>query len=249
MSLFPTMTIIRTPNLMLSSPTLPLSNSSLKKSNSELVNALHHTLSNPDQEMTPLSDDRSEYEITMKLFFLPTAPMTDRGDYIRQSVTEVQRSLTLSQIDLLILSFPDIVLDADDTDLFSPSDLESLMDVYRVAASLVTEGVVRALGVAELSASKLRQLCETTEVPPQVNQINLKDCCVTPRDLILYAKQQKIRLFTHGDASDLLPPETVREVWHSDSQVQPLWVCKYTAVASNRGVVENKGYIVSIKSE
>jgi glutamate--cysteine ligase regulatory subunit len=93
-----------------------------------------------------------------------------------------------------------------------------------------------------------------------VDQINLKDCCVVPKSLILYAKQEKIQLLTHNDCNDILPVGTTRELLGPadkgagilasapdandgiQGHVEPQWVVKYTAVVKDRGVVENKGY-------
>lgn len=248
--------VLRSANLMRSSPTLSMSNSSLKKSNHELVSALKYSLSNPvcPPQEDKLQDEPSEYEITSKLFFLPnaTSELAERVNFIDAAVREVTASLDVETIDLLILSFPYIVLDADDAGTFTDDELQPILDVYRAAATLVTSKRVRALGISEFSAARLQQLCENVSVQPEVNQINLKDCCVTPRDLILYAKKLHIKLFTHGDCSDILPTETLREVLSGAKDakaetVKPLWVCKYTAVASSRGVVENKGYLVGIE--
>lgn len=290
-------TMICTPNLMRSSQTLPTSKSSLERSNSELLGALRHALAHPGEKMEPLLDERSEYHITTKVFFLPTGSSSQtphaRASYLGSAIAQVLASLSIRSVELLILSFPDIILDADDTGVFTDSQLRDLLTVYRAAADLVAKGSVKSLGVAEFSASKLRQLCETlTEqeqgegdhhdggggrhgILPSVNQINLKDCCVTPRDLIVYAKQTGVTLFTHGDEADILPTETLRQVMHQHHRHQdvdggaanhvhvesgrgldghdagqvPLWVCKYTAVASTRGVVENKGYIVALDED
>lgn len=231
---------------MTASPSLPLSNSSLKKSNNELVTALKHSISRPSTPQT-IKDDRQEYEITVKLFFLPQSSKK-RGDYIEGALDEVKRTLGIENIDLLILSFPEITLDADDTESFEQGELDQIVETYNAASAFVQSGVIKCLGIAEFSATRLRQLCESKELAgraPSVNQINLKDCCVMPRDLILYAKEKDIKLFTHGDSSNILPPETMHEVLGADAGT-PGWVCKYTAVIKSRGVIESKGYLVMI---
>lgn len=268
---------IRTANLMRSTPTLPAHNAALKKSNSELLSGLAHALQHPDDTMDKIADERGEYEITTKLFFLPQQQQQDKvqdekeqaSAFIASSIAQVKQLLGVEDIDLLILSFPNIVLDAEDTGVFSAREFEGIKTLYAAACTCVDAGHVKTLGVAEFSASRLQQLCEAINVSssqkkggprlqhrPQVNQINLKDCCVTPRDLIVYAKQEGVKLFTHSDPSDILPTETLRQLLRDRpdgstpaagiDKVEPLWVCKYTAVASNRGVVENKGYVVAL---
>lgn len=247
--------VIRTANIMTSSPNLPMSNSSLKKSNSELVTALKSSIGqNGPLESQNLKDDRSEYEITVKLFFLPDGA-SSRGqeprEHIRSAVDEVRKTLGVDSIDLLILSFPEITLDAEDTETFEAAELDAIVRIYTAAAELLTSGAVNSLGIAEFSAARLQQLCEVPAIAsksalPTVNQINLKDCCVMPRDLIIYAKKMEIKLFTHGDASNILPVETLKDVLKEDEAV-PVWVCKYTAVVKSRGVIESKGYLVMVQ--
>jgi glutamate--cysteine ligase regulatory subunit len=58
-----------------------------------------------------------------------------------------------------------------------------------------------------------------------------------------------IKLMPHMDSDDPLPKETLQEVLAElevpETVVDMRWVVKYTAVVKERGVVENKGYIVS----
>ncbi len=114
--------------------------------------------------------------------------------------------------------------------------------------------------MAEFGSERLKKFLPRTKVRPSVDQINVRDCCVVPRSLILYAKQEKIELLTHNDCTNILPPGTVRELLGSGEngagvlagpeegsqglkgEVEPQWVVKYTAVVRDRGVIENKGY-------
>lgn len=93
----------------------------------------------------------------------------------------------------------------------------------------------------------------------------MRDCCVVPKPLILYAKKEGIELLTHNDCTNVLPRGTLRDILGSEKgagvlvakeggdggeggneglkgDVEPQWVVKYTAVVKDRGVVENKGY-------
>ena len=204
--------------------------------------------------VTALKDDASEYDITAKIFFTPHCKGKCRGLALDEAISAVLEALAVDAVDLFIMSFPGIALDADDTDAFTAEELDDLLATYTSAESLVGSGKAKALGVAELSARKLEQLCARVgQVQPAVDQINLKDCCVMPNDLVQYAKANKIKLYTHGDASDILPQQTLTELLVDakdptahDCDWRPRWVCKYTAVVKSRGVVESKGYVVSI---
>lgn len=83
-----------------------------------------------------------------------------------------------------------------------------------------------------------------------MDQINVRDCCVVPKPLIVYAKEKGIELLTHNDSWEVLQEREVGEALKEEgvvegegSKVVPLWVIKYTAVVRSRGVVENKGCV------
>ncbi|KAJ5132615.1 hypothetical protein N7448_006773 [Penicillium atrosanguineum] len=214
-----------------------------------------------------LSEERDQYDITVKLFYLPGIPMSRRCAHTREAIDLVLKELHVKSIDLLIVSFPGILFDADDDSEDEeaslngePDDFDSMVQTWRVLESLHEQGMIAQLGVAEFGSERLARFLPHTQVKPSVDQINLKDCCVVPKSLILYAKQEKIQLLTHNDCNDILPVGTTRELLGPTEQgagilasapqaedgiqgdVEPQWVVKYTAVVKDRGVVENKGY-------
>ncbi|KIX97546.1 uncharacterized protein Z520_06998 [Fonsecaea multimorphosa CBS 102226] len=142
--------------------------------------------------------------------------------------------------------------------------LEAQVKTWQVLETLYDKGVISQLGVSEFSSERLAKFLPEVRVRPKVDQINVKDCCVVPKSLIMYAKENKIELLTHADCMDILPPGTTRELLgpgkdgagilaaHPEGSpeehgllkgdIEPQWVIKYTAVVKNRGVIENKGY-------
>ncbi|KAJ6115642.1 hypothetical protein N7523_006059 [Penicillium sp. IBT 18751x] len=214
-----------------------------------------------------LAEERDQYDITVKLFYLPGIPVSRRCAHTREAIDLVLKELHVKSIDLLIVSFPGILFDADDDSedeeaslTGEPDDFDSMVQTWRVLESLHEQGMIAQLGVAEFGSERLARFLPHTKVKPSVDQINLKDCCVVPKSLILYAKQEKIQLLTHNDCNDILPVGTTRELLgpteHGSGilasapqaddgikgDVEPQWVVKYTAVVKDRGVVENKGY-------
>lgn len=214
-----------------------------------------------------LAEERDQYDITVKLFYLPGIPVSRRCAHTREAIDLVLKELHVKSIDLLIVSFPGILFDADDDSedeeaslTGEPDDFDSMVQTWRVLESLHEQGMIAQLGVAEFGSERLARFLPHTQVKPSVDQINLKDCCVVPKSLILYAKQEKIQLLTHNDCNDILPVGTTRELLgpteHGSGilasapqaddgiqgDVEPQWVVKYTAVVKDRGVVENKGY-------
>ncbi|KAJ5094363.1 hypothetical protein N7456_010224 [Penicillium angulare] len=214
-----------------------------------------------------LSEERPQYDITVKLFYLPGIPASRRCAHTREAIDLVLKELNVDSIDLLIVSFPGLLFDADDDSdeeeagvTGEPDDFDSMVQTWRVLESLHEQGMIAQLGVAEFGSERLARFLPHTKVKPSVDQINLKDCCVVPKSLILYAKTEQIQLLTHNDCNDILPVGTTRELLGPSDKgagilasspeagdgiqgdVEPQWVVKYTAVVKDRGVVENKGY-------
>ncbi|KAJ5135072.1 uncharacterized protein N7515_004350 [Penicillium bovifimosum] len=211
-----------------------------------------------------LAEERDQYDITVKLFYLPGIPVSRRCEHTREAIDLVLKELHIKSIDLLIVSFPGILFDADDDSEEEDStstgedDFDSIVQTWRTLESLHKQGMIAQLGVAEFGAERLARFLPHTKVKPSVDQINLKDCCVVPKNLILYAKEEQIQLLTHNDCHDILPVGTTRELLGPagagilassptandgiQGDVEPQWVVKYTAVVKDRGVVENKGY-------
>ena len=128
----------------------------------------------------------------------------------------------MPSIDLLIVSFPGVSFDADDeeeeeeepnwTEHSSEEDLNAMIDTWRALEQLHEEGIALQIGVSEFGSERLQTFLQRTKVRPSVDQINVRDCCVVPKSLILYAKQEKIELLTHNDCTNVLPSGTVREL-------------------------------------
>lgn len=240
----------------------------------------------PTHTPSPLSEPRESYDITVKLFYLPNIPTNRRCAQTREAIELVLKELGTTSINLLIVSFPGISFDADDEDSdfddppsapqstsetndggcldadVPPEDIETMITTWRTLEKLQQEGLVSRLGIAEFGVTRLTKFLEQTKTKPSVNQINVRDCCVVPKPLILYAKQQQIELLTHNDCTNILPRGTLRQILGSGEHgsgvlagksnedglrgnVEPQWVVKYTAVVKDRGVVENKGYFAA----
>ena len=133
-----------------------------------------------------------------------------------------------------------------------------MLTTWRTLETLHSESLVSRLGISEFSQHRLSKFLPHTKVKPSVDQINVRDCCVVPKPLILYAKKEAIELLTHNDCTNVLPGGTLREILGAGEKgmgvldgedgeglagdVEPQWVVKYTAVVKDRGVVESKGY-------
>jgi len=293
--------ILSTSNIM-SSGQAVLRRPTFSKSNVELINSLHSNFDIhvsdeggspassslpawvkqegddiyiPSWQPTPLSEPRESYDITAKLFYLPGIPSSRRCRHTRDAIELVLKELSVSSIDLLIVSYPGVSFDADDDgeeeasvdeeDSGNSEDegFEAQIKTWQVLEALHEKGTISQLGLSEFSSTRLERFLPEVKIRPSVDQINVKDCCVVPKTLIMYAKEHNIELLTHNDCTDILPPGTTRELLGPGQQgariiaagsdagdedaglkgdIEPQWVIKYTAVVKDRGVIENKGY-------
>ena len=221
-----------------------------------------------DWSTAGLQEEPAQYEITAKLFFLPTAPVAYRAQYAKEALGLVLKELRVSSIDLLIVSFPgmsfgsDCEWEADKVNATQGNDEEEIA-TWHAIEELHREGLLKNLGIAEFGSEKLARFLKKTQVRPTVDQINIKNCCNVPPPLITLAKEHNIELLVHGDCTDILPTGTLRELLGQGFQgaglladpdagpgglkgdLSPCWVIKYTAVVKDRGVIENKGYFAS----
>ena len=221
-----------------------------------------------DWSLSGLAEERSQYDITVKLFYLPGADVKERARYTRDAVSLVLKELGVQSIDLLVLSFPgmsfdgDCEFEADRRNSEQGNDEEEIAS-WPVIEELHQQGVAKKLGISEFGSEKLARFLARVKVRPEVDQINVKDCCNVPPPLIKLAKIENIELLTHFDCTNILPSGTLRELLGqgpggagvlAESQestiglkgdLRPQWVVKYTAVVRDRGVIENKGYFAA----
>ena len=218
-----------------------------------------------DWSLAGLQEEPAQYDITVKLFFLPTGAVANRAQHAKEALDLVLRELGVKEVTLLIVSFPgmsfegDCEWEADKLNATQGSD-EKEANTWPAIEDLHRQGLVRNLGIAEFGSEKLARFLKRVQVRPTVNQINIKNCCNVPPPLVKLAKEQGIELLVHSDCTDILSKGTLRELLGQGLQgaglladpetnsdglrgdLTPQWVVKYTAVVRDRGVIESKGY-------
>ncbi|KAG8526749.1 uncharacterized protein KY384_008178 [Bacidia gigantensis] len=223
-----------------------------------------------DFAQSGLTEERSQYEITAKLFFLPGSSSGERRVHAQEAVDLVLKELHVSSIDLLIVSFPGISFDpnshCDDPNTRGTGntgegeDYDSIARTWSAIESLHEKGLASRIGVAEFGSDRLAHFLPKVNISPAVDQIFIKEYCAVPAPLMQYTKQHNIEVLTHEDCTNILPGGTTRELLGSGEKgagllldqdesgeglkgdIFPQWVIKYTAIVHDRGVVENKGY-------
>lgn len=212
-----------------------------------------------------LHEEPSQYEITLKLFFLPGCPVSEREQYASEALELVQKELGIQTVDLLVVSFPGMSFEGNceweaDKANAQQGNLEEQIVTWHAVERLHKQGLVKRLGVAEFGSAKLGAFIKRTTVPPVIDQINLRNCCDVPPPLKKLAEEQGIELHVHSDCTDILPRGTFRELLGHGPQgagvladaahngcglpgeIYPQWVVRYTAFIKDRGIIENKGY-------
>lgn len=183
-----------------------------------------HTLEVPALDFTnsALQEEREQYDITAKLFYLPGETTEHRAEHTREALDLVLKELHMPSIDLLVVSFPGIYFDEEEDcpDKIStrgpveaePEPLEGQLEAWKALEAFHDEGLVLKLGIAEFGKERLESLLEKVRIRPSVDQINLRDCCSVPKDLMTLAKSKNVELLVHNDCSNILPRGTVREL-------------------------------------
>ncbi|KAF9363966.1 hypothetical protein BGX34_002905 [Mortierella sp. NVP85] len=210
-----------------------------------------------------LEGDRSSYEITgklnVKMFYSSSAnagaPLS--VEQLAVALSEIETALGIPEIkvDHFILALPNQTFDENEleeseVEAFTQEIQTVVLPVWSRLSELRRSGRIGRLGVAEFTKQQLEALKAIAvgagaEVP-EVNQVNLQDCCVLPKNLIQYAKEEGIELLTHGDATNILPKETLQEVLEAYLPVaaktlRPNFVLKYSAFITSRGLITKKG--------
>lgn len=217
-----------------------------------------------------LREEASQYEVTLKLFFLPGTPIAEHESYVTEALALVRKELAIERVDLLVASFAGMSFEGTcewEADKLNAAqgDLDEQIATWRALEKLVASGQVSRLGVAEFGSEKLAAFMERTTVHPSVDQINLQQCCSVPPPLKKIAVDNGIELNVHTDCTDIMPQGTLRELLNGGKlgagvvadvegngpglkgELLPQWVVRYTAFVRDRGVVENKGYFVGAK--
>jgi len=168
-----------------------------------------------------LHEERDQYDITAKIFFLSDEDTSARGDHLRQAIELVQKELHMPNVDLLVVSFPGVYFDEESeccpdkiksrgTKESSPEPVDNQLETWKLVEKLHKDGLVRRLGVSEFGANRLQPFLEKASVQPSVNQISLRDCCSVPQPLSSLAKSKNVELLVNNDSVNIMPRGTIR---------------------------------------
>lgn len=139
-------------------------------------------------------------------------------------------------------------LGATSADLFLVSwpagvSLEDGMAFWKAMESTVEEEIASSLGVSDVETPAFIELHNSAKIKPEAIQINLESCCVVPPELVTFTRENNIQLLTHNDPQNILPTDTLKTIFSSLTEVH--WTVRYQTLLRCRGIIQNKGYIIS----
>lgn len=109
--------------------------------------------------------------------------------------------------------------------------------------NMVDQEQAYSLGVSDVDTQAFVELHNHARIKPEAIQINLESCCVVPPELVTFTRENNIQLLTHNDPQDILPIETAKTIVSSLTEVH--WTVRYQTLLRCRGIIQNKGYVIS----
>lgn len=184
-------------------------------------------------------EERGDLKLTVKIFLCSLLP----AELLKEATNKALKELNVSFIETVLLALPEF---EDEDDL----TLDIIKPYWTCLEELVDSEAVLSLGIADLNKTLLEQLYNWARVKPHINQVNLESCCVMPKDLVEYAKDNDIQLLTHNDPRDILPTKSFQDLISTNTTEkdgegwEPLWVLRYSVLVKCRGIIKTKGYIM-----
>ncbi|XP_067056318.1 glutamate--cysteine ligase regulatory subunit-like isoform X2 [Acropora muricata] len=185
--------------------------------------------------------EREHLKISVKIFAIELKP-----SLVKDALFRAMCELGVDSVETLFLALPEMP---------SEESLQILKAFWEEMEFLFDSGYVSDLGLCDLDKSTLERLYHWSRIKPGINQVNLASCCVMPEDLVEFSEKHDIQLLTHADPKDILNKESLEQVLTescASSQVQgwkPVWALRYSVLVKCRGVIKNKGYIVSCEQD
>jgi len=213
--------------------------------NAELVDALKQLQIDNKSCYAHLTTDRQiqlknigqndQVKISTKIFLSNDAEPT----IILKAVDKLLLSMeNYKSLDVLILSFPNFYA------------VEDMLKYYRVAETLVNNGKLANIGVADLCIDRIQKLESLVEIPPQVIQLNFayhKQLCQSK--LVEYAHKRDILTLVHTDLSPFITAGQINSILGVDRVKTVNTVLKYNVTAKFRCVLLAKGYHIFLEHE
>lgn len=204
-------------------------------------------------------------EISIKLRFYGPHDGVDRRAQVDEALKSVEQATGYKEIDRFLIGFDGVRwAGGDEVCAKGEEEIEFLLK-SGVWEHMSENSALKTLGVSDFSSLHLRTLLgnipkESPLRRPKVNQLNFERDM--PDALVALAKEEGVELQSHADNrvpyegieallkefADRLPlPASFAELRaKGEPAIDLLWVLKYTILLKDRGLVADKGFILSL---
>ncbi|KAG9005854.1 hypothetical protein FRB94_003925 [Tulasnella sp. JGI-2019a] len=218
-----------------------------------------------DLKLTSLSAG-SVPEVSLKMRFYEPQEGVDRRAQVDEALKSFQEATGLHQVDRFVIGFDGIRWAGGDEECTSGAkDIDSLTQ-GGIWEHISRQSLLQTIGVSDFSCFHLSRFLSqlpTSDTPnvrrPKINQLNFDRELPEPLDKL--AKAEGIELQSHSDnrvpyqGIETLLTEFQKQLPLPSSYAERLekglkaiemhWVLKYTILLKDRGLVADKGYILS----
>ncbi|MBU8905817.1 aldo/keto reductase [Desertibacillus haloalkaliphilus] len=173
-----------------------------------------------------------DVEVPREELFITTKVWNDDQGYEETlaAFEESRKKLDLDYIDLYLIHWP---------------VAGKFKDTWRALEKLYKDGLVKAIGVSNFQIHHLKDLMETAEIKPMVNQVEFHPL-LTQKELLNYCKQENIQLeawrpLTRGELfDDPTVVELSKKYGKSPAQVMLRWNLEHGVVTIPKSVTEKR---------
>ncbi|CUA75882.1 hypothetical protein RSOLAG22IIIB_01883 [Rhizoctonia solani] len=220
------------------------------------------------KDLKPREPPKSGWEVNAKLFIYTAGKESSAYAVILdRALAELQSVIGTTALESFVVSLSNVGWDGESEGTEGLDEVDKLGDLWK-AISNRTE--LKNIGVSDFSPHHLRRLLSLVESEkalrkPSITQLNLSPSAADPMELLELTQKEGINLQTHTDDlgttrqmvrllsefEDRLPLSPafikLRDQQRYDEALPMEWILKYTVFNKDRGIVGEKGYIVSAK--
>ncbi|KAF5298697.1 hypothetical protein FQA39_LY11707 [Lamprigera yunnana] len=148
-------------------------------------------------------NDLSELKIGIKIFI-----EINKEQQLSNALDESFKVLNINYIHSVIVSY-------NGKHQGENKVIEKLKYIWNILEKYVSDKKIIQIGLADVDEAIFRVMYEWADVKPTIIQINLSTCCVVPPTLQSFCKDNDVQLLTHSDPNDILPEESVQNLFGS----------------------------------
>lgn len=223
------------------------------------------------KDLKPKEPPQTGWEVHAKLFIYANAGQ-DPVTYVRmfeRALDELKDVVGTTTLDSFVVSLSSIGWHGEkDEESVGLDEVDRLVDLW---TAISNRAELKGVGVSDFSVEHLKRLLALVESKsstkplrkPTISQVNLSSSAAEPTGLLELTQNEGINLQTHADDlgttkqmvgllsefEDRLPlsPAFIksRDEESYDKALPMEWILKYTVFNKDRGIVGEKGYIVS----